>query len=87
MLEISDVSKKDTIANSTQMIEFTTPTAKVFEPAANVLPNTIKLSQPTSDKYWDLVGLYSLNGSRNGAPSYKRYLSQSRAFLGQFIKL
>ena len=85
MFGISDVNKKDTIANSNQMIEVTTPTAT---------PTVIKLSGNTSNNnIGDLVGIYNRHGTRNGAPSYIQYLSQylsqsqKRVFLGQFIAL
>jgi len=53
----------------------TTSTTVITEPTEKPLPNAIELSGTTTENYWkdyQLLGLYNIYGTRNGAPSYKR---------------
>lgn len=53
----------------------TTPKTVITEPTEKPLPNAIELSGTTTENYWkdyQLLGLYNIHGTRNGAPSYKR---------------
>jgi len=47
----------------------------ITEPTEKPLPNAIELSGTTTENYWkdyQLLGLYNIHGTRNGAPTYKR---------------
>ena len=63
----------------------TTPTIVITEPTEKPLPNAIELSGTTTENYWkdyQLLGLYNIYGTRNGAPSYKR--ARNAFILGQY---
>lgn len=63
----------------------TTPKTVITEPTEKPLPNAIELSGTTTENYWkdyQLLGLYNIHGTRNGAPSYKR--ARNAFILGQF---
>ena len=58
----------------------------ITEPTEKPLPNAIELSGTTTENYWkdyQLLGLYNIHGTRNGAPSYKR--ARNAFILGQFL--
>ena len=57
----------------------------ITEPTEKPLPNAIELSGTTTENYWkdyQLLGLYNIHGTRNGAPSYKR--ARNAFILGKF---
>ena len=48
------------------------------------MPSAIELSGTTTENYWkdyQLLGMYNIHGTRNGAPSYKR--ARNAFILGQ----
>ena len=69
-----------TTTTSTSMIP------KKTEPAKPSLPSAIELSGTTTENYWkdyQLLGLYNIHDTRNGAPAYKR--ARNAFILGWYI--
>ena len=70
---------------STKSTTITIQLTKVMiQPAEKTYPNAIELSGSTTENYWkdyQLLGLYNIHGTRNGAPSYKR--ARNAFILGQ----
>ena len=64
------------VISSTKSTTITIATTKgITKPAKNALPSAIELSGTTTENYWkdyQLLGLFKIHGTRNGAPSYKR---------------
>jgi len=72
------------VLSSTKSTTITSTKVKT-EPAETTLPNAIELSGTTTENYWkdyQLLGLYNIHGTRNGAPSYKR--ARNAFILGRF---
>ena len=70
-----------TTTTSTSMIP------KKTEAAKPSLPSAIELSGNTTENYWkdyQLLGLYNIHGTRNGAPSYKR--ARNAFILGRYLR-
>ena len=62
------------VLSSTKSTTITSTKVKTAR-AEPALPNAIELSGTTTENYWkdyELLGLYNIHGTRNGAPSYKR---------------
>ena len=61
--------------SSTTTKTITSTTVRTTEPTEKPFPNAIELAGTTTENYWkdyQLLGLYNIHGTKNGAPSYKR---------------
>ena len=84
-----DTNKEDIIKNSTRklnnLFNVKTRMSQSYGPSENVMPNVIKLSGKTDNnelRYQEyVIGLYYLRGTRNGAPSYSRFKSQTATYI------
>ena len=81
-IEVTTSMKQD--ISSTEST--TTLKTVITEPTEKPLPNAIELSGTTTENYWkdyQLLGLYNIHGTRNGAPTYKR--ARNAFILGKFL--
>ena len=69
------------------LVHFTEQTLSTSTRTRTSLPSAIELSGTTTEDYWkdyQLLGLYNIHGTRNGAPVYKR--ARNAFILGRYLQ-